>query len=308
MNQNCFMKKHRAVLFFLLIGLTFGLLSAQEGFSDKNRALYIMDISKYVIFDESFDKKHEFVISVLDNDDHLYWELQRMSQVRHTIQGKPIRIWKCVKTEELKRSSVVFVNSANGYAIRSVLDQISGKNTLLISEGYPFRSSMINFVVVNDKLEFEANEEVMNNEGITVSQLTLHRAIKTMEDWESLYDDTEDELEMEKSITEQQGLLLELQMKEIHEQEDLIKENSRILEELRGEIDQREQEIEQKSKVLEAQEGEIEEQKLTIREQVGEVRLHRETLADQEKRMRGKEMDILQSEEEIRQQNSWDWP
>ncbi len=296
------MKKQRCAFLLLLYGLSTALLSGQDAFGDKDRALYILDISKYVKFDDSFADRQEFVITVLDRDDQLYWELQRMSEIRKSIQGKNIRILLCAQTEALISSSVVYVNRADGYALEPVLEQISGKNTLLISEGYPFRSSMINFVAVEGKLEFEANEELMNQEGIFVSQQTLHRAIKTLEDWESLYDDTEDELQMEKIITEQQSLLIELQMNEIRRQEVLIDENSQILEDLFQEIDMRENEIEVKSEVLRTQEDEIKKQNSLIREQVDVVRIHRETLADQEKNIREKEMTILAREEEIGEQ------
>ena len=53
---------------------------------------------------------------------------------------------------------------------------------MLISEGYEFRESMLNFVVVNGKTEFEANEELMNKENLKVSQLFLVQSIKTRED------------------------------------------------------------------------------------------------------------------------------
>jgi len=297
------MKNFRIALFLILMLCCGNDLFSQEGFNDKTRALYILDISKYVEFDESFDERKEFVISVIDRDDKLYWELERLSKSRKTIQRKPIKILLCARIEQLKNSSVVFVNSLDGFSIGQVLDEVKGKNALLISEGYPFRISMINFVVVDGEPRFEANEELMNKEGLNVSELFLAQAIKTLEDWESLYDDTEDELEMEKSITEQQSALLELQMDEIYRQEALIEENSLILQKLRGEIILREQEIKKKSEVLAKQEGEIEEQKLTIRTQVDEVHAQREILTDQEKRIREKEMTILNREEDIQKQD-----
>lgn len=297
------MKKFMYALFFLCINLSWNILFAQDGFNDRTRALYILDISRYVEFDNSFENREEFVISVLDRDDKLYWELVRLSESRHTIQHKPIQIRLCAKREQLEPSSVVFVNRSDGYSIGNILDMLMGKNSLLISEGYPFRTSMINFVVVDGEPRFEANQELMNREGLHVSELFLAQAVKTLEDWETLYDDTEDELEMEKSITEQQSALLELQMSKINSQQELIKENSLILEELRGEIRMREGEIEKKSEVLRMQMSEIEEQKKIIDAQLEEVHVHRETLADQEKRIRDKEMVILSREEEILKQD-----
>lgn len=282
---------------------TGGHLSGQEAFDDKTRALYILDISKYVSFDVSFSEKEAFVISVVDRDDKLYWELHRLAEVRERIQEKPIRILLCAKIEQIGPSSVVFVNSEDNFDIAEILEVIKGRNTLLISEGYPFRTSMINFVVIEGKPRFEANETLMNEEGIFVNELFLAQAVKTLEDWESLYEVTEDELEMEKSITEQQYILIERQLDEISEQEKLIEEHSRTLEKLKGEILEQEREIEQKSAILTEQEHEISVQQLTIVEQVNEVRSQREILAEQENEIRDKESTILIREEEISRQD-----
>jgi len=297
------MKNFLHLFFSLLICFSGNTLFSQDGFNDKTRALYILDISKYVEFDDNFDKRKDFVISVLDRDDKLYWELVRLAESRLTIQQKPIKIRLCARRDQLKSSSVVFANSSDGYNIGQVLDMLIGKNTLLISEGYPFRTSMINFVVVDGKPRFEANQELMNKEGLHVSELFLAQAVKTLEDWETLYDDTEDELVMEKSITEQQSALLDLQMNRISSQKEEITENKLILEELREEIRLRESEMIKKSEVLRKQETEIEGQKKTIGIQLEEVHGHREILADQEKRIRDKEMVILSREEEIRKQD-----
>ena len=297
------MKINRYTVFLVLITLLCSQIIAQEGFSDKTRALYILDISKYVTFDESFAGKQEFIISVLDRDDQLYWELERLGKSRKRIQEKPIRILLCAKTEQIRPSSVVFVNREDQYDIDGVLAKVKGNNTLLISEGYPFRTSMINFVVVEGNPRFEANEELMNREGLFVNELFLAQAVKTLEDWEALYEVTEDELEMEKNITEQQYILIERQLGEISKQEELIRENNLVLEKMRAEILEREKEIEQKSIVLKQQEGEIGDQKRTIGEQVREVHAQREILADQEDNIRAKEMTITKREEEIREQD-----
>jgi serine phosphatase RsbU (regulator of sigma subunit) len=298
------MKACRVQVWLVMIFFICDPLNAQEGFSDKTRALYILDISKYVQFDESFDSKHEFIISILDRDDRLYWELERLSENRKTIQGKPIRILLCARVDQITPSSVIFLNNKDQYEINEVLAKAKGNNTLIITEGFPFRTSMINFVVVDGKPRFEANEQLMNEEGLFVNELFLAQAVKTLEDWEALYDVTEDELEMEKIITEQQYILIERQLDEINKQEELIRENNQILEKLRMEIMDRETEIDQKSIILKRQEAEIAGQKSTIKEQVAEMQQQRDILADQEKNIRTKEMTIAQREEEIREQGA----
>ncbi len=278
-------------------------LNAQEGFNDQTRALYILDISRYVEFNDSFKIQDEFIISIVGKDLDLYWELERFSKTRKTIQEKAIRIFVCSQIYQIQPSNVVFVKRGNGYNIDDVLEKIKGTNTLLISEGYPFRTSMINFVVIDGQPRFEANEELMKQEGLFVNELFLAQAVKTREDWEALYVVTEDELKMEKSITEQQYILIERQLGEISDQEVLIQKNSEILEKMRSEINDREREIEQKSLVLQQQKEEITGQRGTIAEQVKEVKEQRDVLADQEKNIRSKERAIVMKEEKIRKQD-----
>ena len=291
-------------LFTLFIGSLFSVFSfAQEGFTDQTRALYILDISRYVEFDDSFKSQDAFTISILGKELDLYWELERLSKTRKEIQGKPIKILVSSEVSQLKPSQVVFVNSQEKYHIKEVLKAITGSKTLLISEGYPFRSSMINFVVIDGKPEFEANEELMTAEGLYVNDLFLAQAVKTREDWEALYEVTEDELFTEQTITEQQDILIERQIEEISAQEARISDNLRTLNELKMEIAEGEREIKQKSEVLEQQQLEIEGQKELINQQVTEVEAQRKVLEEQEKSIRVKEGTIRLKEQEIEAQD-----
>jgi len=297
------MKSFRYLSILVLIALLAPALFAQQGFTNETRALLILDISRYVFYDDAVPEQEEFSITLLDNDSNLFFDLEELAKTRKEVQGKPIRIRVCTSIEKLEPAHVVFLNRVDGFRIEEVITKISGTNTLLISEGYPFRSSMINFVVNDGEAQFEVNEELMIQEGLYVNELFLAQAIKTREDWESLYEVTEDELELEKSITEQQYLLIEQQQDQIRDQELLIADNRRTLEKLRSEIEVREAEIVQKTTVLEIQEGEIKSQNLTIDAQVREVMQQREILTEQEQSIRSKEEAISLKEEEIRRQD-----
>jgi serine phosphatase RsbU (regulator of sigma subunit) len=297
------MNKLRILLTGMLFWWFMSGISAQQGFTNETRALYILDISRYVHFDDSSHSRDQFVITVLDHDSELYFELDKLSKNRKEIQGKPIVIRVCTGIDELEPGQVVFVNREDGFQIEEVIKKIGGANTLLISEGYPFRSSMINFVVVDGEPKFEANEELMRREGLFVNELFLAQAIKTREDWESLYVVTEGELEIEKSITEQQYQLIEEQQDQIRDQELLIAENRETLEQLRSEIEEREAEIGEKTEVLNRQVAEIESKNRTIEAQVSEVNRQRTILAGQEEKIRTIEEEITRNEAEIRKQD-----
>lgn len=297
------MKCLKRWVILIIIAICTPTIFAQQGFTNETRALFILDISRYVHFTDSIHPDESFVITVLDNDSQLYFDLDKLSKTRKEIQNKPIDIKVCTDINSLQPGQVVFVNREDGFEIDEAIRKIKGANTLLISEGYPFRSSMINFVVIDGQPRFEANEELMSKEGLYVNELFLAQAIKTREDWESLYQVTEGELELEKSITEQQFILIEQQQDQIRDQELSIRDNRKTLEALRGEIVTRELEIEQKTEVLETQVSEIKSQKRTIEDQVKEVEEQHAVLAEQEVNIRSKEKAILLKEEEIKDQD-----
>ena len=298
-----FVKSFGNLVFLVLFFLSAPLVLAQDGFTNETRALYILDISRYVLFNDAEQGREDFLITLLDNDTDLFFDLEKLSKTRKEIQGLPIRIRVCTDIEKLEPGQLVFLNRVDGFEMDEVIKKTRGANTLVISEGYPFRSSMINFVVIDGVPQFEANEELMLREGLYVNESFLAHAIKTREDWESLYEVTEDELELEKGITEQQYLLIEQQQDQIRDQEVLIGDNRETLNKLRGEIEEREAEIVEKTAVLQIQAGEIKEQSTTIDTQVKEVNQQHEILAEQELSIREKEEAITQKETEIRKQD-----
>ena len=86
---------------------------------------------------------------------------------------------------------------------------------MLITEGYEFRESMINFIVVDGKPRFDINEELIKKEGMSVPQNLLFTAIKTKEDWENLFDIASKEIEVQKETIRQQLETIDVQKQEI---------------------------------------------------------------------------------------------
>jgi len=293
----------RTFYYALVFLVMFPLLpvKAQEVFSDQTRALYILDISKYITFDSTFSQRDEFAIAVIDDDDTFFWELTNMAKTRKFIQGKPVRVYLYPSVAKLGSSSVVFVNSREGIRISDVLAKIHGQNTLLITEGYPFRESMINFIVVNGRPRFEANEEKMNAEGLSVNELFLVQAVKTREDWEGLFQETDTKLTEEKEITRQQKILIDEQLEQIKEQDAMIVEQKGVLDKLYEEILKKQAALEEKSRDLGKMLAEIATQKKVIGEQQAEVNKQKEVLTVQEAEINAKQETILLNEEVIRQ-------
>ncbi len=269
----------------------------QTEIDDNTRATLILDIAKYVEYDEDFDELNNFTITVLDVDDNFYWPLERMSVERQFIQGKPILVNLVPRPSMLKEAQVIYLNSKNGYKIKEVLKQIEGWNTLLITEGYPFRESMINFLVVDGKPRFEANEEMMTEHGLKVDELFLAHAIKTREDWEQLYDVTDEELQEEKEVTRQQRIL-------IAEQDSMIQAQIARLKALGEEILKKEKELEEKIRNLLNKDRELTEKNRAIERQEKEISLQKKMIAEQERAVSEQQAVLEEQKEEIGQRET----
>ena len=262
--------------FFLMIN-SFG----QGGFDNSTRAVYIFDMAKYINYGPGFADSAVFKIGLLDEANDLLFEMGNLAKTRKTIQNKPIQIIVFRSEEKIVHTQILYVNKASGFNQAKIKAKIEGHQTMLITEGYEFRESMINFVVVNGRPKFEANEDLIKKAGMSVSQNFLFTAIKTKEDWENLFVVTDADLQVQKETVRQQQMEIEKQKAEILRQKAL-------LDSLDKEITLKEKTLVEKQKVLDVQvaqigkqKGEIILQKQTILVQLREVQVQKDTLSSQ---------------------------
>jgi serine phosphatase RsbU (regulator of sigma subunit) len=293
----------------IFIPLMTGLLwicfvSAQEGWDNSTRALYILDIAKYVQYDDEIQSLADFKIAVLGTDADFIMELYEMSKTRQFIQQKPIKVYQYPDLDYIEKCHILFVHIDEGFDLRRVFQRTRGNNTLVISEGYPFNESMLNFIFVNDRPEFEVNEERMNDEGLHVDELFLAHAIKTREDWEELFKVTEVALEEEKEVVREQQVTIDSQKIEIVRQEQQISEQQELLNRLNEEIEQKQQTIIEKTIVLDSQVKEIDQHRSTIEVQQKEVETQLLRLQQQTQEIEQKQSTIRNQESRIAEQTT----
>jgi serine phosphatase RsbU (regulator of sigma subunit) len=267
----------------VVIGLLFWGKNAncQVGFDNPTRALYIFDLAKYVDYGPSFADSATFKMGVLVGDYDLIDEMANLAKTRNRIQDKPVSVAGFRKLESLTHVQVLYVNKSAGFNLDRIKAIIAGKQTMLITEGYEFRESMINFIVVDGKPRFDINEELVKKEGMSVPQTLLFMAIKTKEDWQNLFDIASKEIEVQKETIKQQIEFIEVQKREILKQKAL-------LDSLDKEIVVKEKTLIEKQKILDnqfaqinRQQKEITGQKQQIIIQQKEVQIQKDTLANQ---------------------------
>ncbi len=268
----------------LCLGLTVSTFSSfsQGGFDNSSRALYIYDlVAKYVNFGPGFADSANFKIGIMLGDYELLYELGNLAKTRPVIQGKPVQISGYKRLESLAHTQVLYVNKAAGFDLNRIREKITGKQTLLVTEGYEFRESMINFIVVKGVPQYDINEDYIKKEGMSVPMTFLASAIKTKEDWQNLFQVTDADLQVQKETVRKQQAEIELQKAEILRQKAL-------LDSLDKEITLKEKTLAEKQKELNLQlgqisrqKGEISAQKQTILVQQKEVDIQKDTLTAQ---------------------------
>lgn len=271
------------ILSALLLMMTASLIG--QGFDNSTRAVYIFDMARYIDYGPGFADSSVFRIGVLDKTSELFWEMGNLSKTRKTIQGKPVQLVAIRSEDKIIHTQILYVNKASGFNLSKVKAKLEGHQTMLITEGYEFRESMINFVAVNGKPKFEANDDLMKKAGMSVNSLFLAQAIKTKEDWENLFVVTDADLTVQKETVKKQALEIEQQKAEILRQKAL-------LDSLDKEITLKEKTLAEKQKVLNIQivqigkqKGEISTQKQTIVVQQEAVKIQQDTLAHQKEKI-----------------------
>jgi len=266
----------------LTINSTFG----QAGLNNGTRAVFIFDIAKYIDYGPGFADSSVFRIGILDRDVPLFFELGNLRKTRTTIQNKPVEIVKFNSESQIIHTQLLYVNKASGFNLNKVKAAIENQQTLLMTEGYEFRESMINFMGVEGEMpKYGVNEDMINKAGMKVNTNMLTQAVKTKEDWENLFGKASEQILVQQDTIRQQLYKINIQKAEILHQKTL-------LDSLDKEITQKVQTLNEKQRVLDKQfvqiskqQGEISVQKQTIIVQQTEVQIQKDTLTRQKEKI-----------------------
>lgn len=282
-------KKIRIIrISILTLGLTLLINNAysQTGINNGTRAVFIFDIARYIDYGPGFADSSVFKIGVLDRDEFLFFELGNLRKTRTTIQNKPVELIKFNSESQIVYTQLLYVNKASGFSLDKVKKAIENHQTLLLTEGYEFRESMINFMGVEGQMpKYSVNEDLINSAGMKVNSNMLNQAIKTKEDWENLFGRASEEIVIQRDTIRQQLGMIKAQKAEILHQKAL-------LDSLDKEITEKENTLSEKQKILDRQfmqinmqKGEISLQKHTIMVQQQEVQVQKDTLTNQKEKI-----------------------
>jgi len=261
-------------------------LNSQQGSDNTARALYIFDLSEYIEYGPGFADTANFKIGVLSGDPDLIHELGNLAKTRTKIHNKPVVIVGFGNIDSISHTQVLYLNKNSGHSIERVKSKIQGHQTMLITEGYEFRESMINFTVVNNKPQYDINEELIENAGMSVSPGLLLMAIKTREDREIqrqkfLLDSLDKAIILREKILEEKQKALDSRLSKIRMLQKEISVQKKLISDQRHEIIAQKDTIENQRENIDSQLSVIDEQEKIITDQENKIILQLETLEKQ---------------------------
>ena len=270
---------NKNLLILVAVLLLFSSISyAQEGFDNRTRALYIFDIARFVDYGDALDTMALFKVGVLSKDNELYFDMANLAKTRKEIQGKPLVVVVFRDESKIEYTNVLFVSEDENFNLDRVRRMIEGKKTLLITEGYEFGQSMFNFIVVNDQPRFEVNQDELEEAGLAIPVGLLVQAVKTREDWEKLYDITNEELERQLEVVRRQEEIIREQKEEIEKQKALLDSLDREIQVRESTLAAKQRELQTQAIQISEQSDEIQAQRAVITEQQAEVQAQKDTL------------------------------
>ncbi|HVU94003.1 MAG TPA: YfiR family protein [Puia sp.] len=153
-----------------------GHIVAQPEETEPNlKAAYIYNFTRYISW-EAGPEESDFIIGEMGHSglDSALGTLAR----NYLVNNRRIVLRHFNSPEDIDYCHILFIPAKCGYSVRSILAKL-GKGVLTIGErkGDAREGVALNFVLVNEKLKFEANEKAISKMGLKASSQLLKLAI-----------------------------------------------------------------------------------------------------------------------------------
>jgi serine phosphatase RsbU (regulator of sigma subunit) len=141
----------------------------------------------------------------------------------------------------------------------------------MITEGYPYHMSMINFIVISGRKNYEVNKNKMTAAGLKPVELFVLSGVKSEADWSKLYEESVIKLAQEQRIVTSQRKQIKEQQAEIDKQLETIRVQKKEIRKQLAHLEQLNKDIEAKQKVIEQSQRKLRLQKEMMKEQAAKL-------------------------------------
>ncbi|MGN6341374.1 MAG: YfiR family protein [Ginsengibacter sp.] len=162
-------------ILLLFTGFVYGTVMAQLSEQEANlKAAFIYNFTKYIDWG-NYNDRNEFVIDVL-GDTIIANSLEQIAKEK-TINDKPIVVHVLENPSQAVGCDILFISKNCRFTLDKILPLV-GKGVLTISEqpGYAWHGTAFNFIIVNNKLKFEANLKAISSAGLKAGSQLLKLA------------------------------------------------------------------------------------------------------------------------------------
>ncbi len=305
-------------LLILILSLSINIeLLAQEEvhFDNESRAIYILDMAKYIEWPEN-NTATEFRVGILERDSALFRSMQQQAIKRKELHKKPIKVFLFNKESKIKNIDIIFFKKADHFDISHVFEMIGGKPILMITEGYPYHMSMINFIVMDGHKSYEVNKNKITAAGLKPLELFVLSGVKSEADWSKLYEESVIKLAQEQRIVTSQRKQIKEQQAEIDKQLETIKKQKQEIKKQLAHLVQLNKDIEAKQRVIaqsrkklrlqkeqmQVQSAKLDSQQIALDKQRAEMEKQAAVLKKQQDEITKGELAINQQKKKINQQ------
>lgn len=271
-------------LSFLLVFVSFSF--SQETVEEK-QAKFFIKVFEYTEWPNE-EGIEEFTVGILgDSNNVIYNELIAQTKNK-TVKKKNIKVKKLNSLSEVNNVEILYLDKSKDLSINDIYKALNGRPIMLMTKGYPFGQSMINFLVDvdEDKLQYELNEQKCEEANLTISPILTIVAIKSKTKWNNLLgkmtslvesDEKTVEIntaELSKIIKEQELLMAEISKntKKLDAQKAQLKTQTDELNAQKGELVKKEKQIANAK-------TEIDNQQQLISNQLAKIQAQQENLA-----------------------------
>ena len=160
----------------LLVACFQGTAMAQTEERESNlKAAFIYNFTRYIEWEPSMEQ-NQFVIGVIGPTTVIN-PLREIAD-QNFVKNKRISIKYFSRPEDIDYCNILFISRHSSFQLPSILTKIN-KGTVTISEqaGFAKEGTAFNFVVINDKLKFEANLRAITAAGVKAGSQLLKLAI-----------------------------------------------------------------------------------------------------------------------------------
>jgi serine phosphatase RsbU (regulator of sigma subunit) len=313
---------NKLVILILLIPLLYCLKAPAQSITLQDRIIaeHIYNFGIYVNWKKSssledFDTE-KFRIGILSSDTSMYFLMSRLCKWR-MLKWKKIEVVHYTNIKDIRYIQILYVGRDMREMVSDVDREIKNWPTLLITDScHNYPSIMINFFPRNALKRVEINKQNIESRGMKVSPLLFTIAKKYEDDWELMFKESEEQLELEKELVLMQQKTLEekareIKMKEIqisglsqdiaekekhlNEQKDLLMKSQAELRDKMLLIIEKTRILNSQSGLIKGQEAEILERKKELLQQMKEMEMQKDILDNQKKEI-DEQQDMIASQ------------